>query len=145
MSYNDYCNLRMRNKPRMGQSQKNFDLLCKLGKMTISSFNGSDKCTARAWVHKLDTYFQLNPMIEAKEIKFSTLHLDGEAHEWWYHGLITLGHSNITSYEDFTQRLMDRFDRKDPKIHFRELAQLRQDRYTRGIHHRVPKDGSHGD
>jgi hypothetical protein len=61
-------------------------------------------------------------MTEAKAIKFSTLHLDGEAHEWWYHGLLTLGHSNITSYENFTQRLMDRFNRKDPKVHFRELA-----------------------
>jgi hypothetical protein len=55
-----------------------------------------------------------------------TLHLEGEAHEWWYHGLVTLGHSRITSYRDFTDRLMDRFDRKDPEIHFRDLAQLRQ-------------------
>jgi len=38
---------------------------------------------------------------------------------------ITLGHSNITSYDDFTQRLMDMFDRKDLEIHFKELAQLR--------------------
>jgi hypothetical protein len=53
-------------------------------------------------------------------------HLKGEAHEWWYHGLVTLGHASITSYVDFTQRLMDRFDKKDPEIHFRELAQLRQ-------------------
>ena len=30
------------------------------------------------------------------------------------------------SYLDFTQRLIDRFDRKDPEIHFRELAQLKQ-------------------
>jgi hypothetical protein len=52
--------------------------------------------------------------------------LDGEAHEWWYHGLVTLGHASITSYLDFTQRLMDRFDKKDPELHFRELAQLRQ-------------------
>ena len=65
-------------------------------------------------------------MIEADTIKLTTLHLDGEAHEWWYHGLVTLGHSSITSYLDFTQRLIERFDRKDPEIHFRELAQLRQ-------------------
>ena len=39
---------------------------------------------------------------------------------------MTLGHSNITSYLDFTQRLIERFDRKDSEIHFRELAQLRQ-------------------
>ena len=65
-------------------------------------------------------------MIEAGAIKLAMLHLDGEAHEWWYHGLVTLGHSSITSYLDFTQRLIERFDRKDPEIHFQELAQLRQ-------------------
>jgi hypothetical protein len=54
--------------------------------------------------------------------------LEGEAHEWWYHGLVKLGHSRITSYREFTDRLMDRFDRKDPEIHFRYLAQLRQTR-----------------
>jgi hypothetical protein len=52
--------------------------------------------------------------------------LEGEVHEWWYHGMVTLGHANITSYVDFTQILMDKFDKKDPEIHFRELAQLRQ-------------------
>jgi hypothetical protein len=61
-------------------------------------------------------------MTETKAISFTTLHLEGEAHEWWYHGLVTLGHSRITSYRDF----IDRFDRKDPEIHFMDLAQLRQ-------------------
>ena len=65
-------------------------------------------------------------MTEVDVIKLATLYLYGESHEWWYHGLVTLGHSSITSYLDFTQRLIDRFDRKDPEIHFRELAQLRQ-------------------
>ena len=62
-------------------------------------------------------------MMEEDAIKLSTLHLDGEAHEWWYHGLVTLGHNTITSYTDFTQRLIEQFDRKDPEVHFRELAQ----------------------
>jgi hypothetical protein len=65
-------------------------------------------------------------MTETEAISFATLHLEGEAHEWWYHGLVTLGHSCITSYREFTDRLMDRFDRKDPEIHFKDLAQLRQ-------------------
>jgi len=39
---------------------------------------------------------------------------------------VTLGHSRITSYREFTDRLMDRYERKDPEIHFRDLAQLRQ-------------------
>jgi hypothetical protein len=71
-------------------------------------------------------YYKINQMTETEAINFATLHLEGEAHEWWYHGLVTLGHSRITSYRDFTDRLMDRFDRKDPEIHFKNLAQLRQ-------------------
>jgi len=70
----------------------------------------------------MDTYLQLNSITEEEEIKITTLHLDGEAHEWWHHGFFTLGHANITSYVEFTQRVMDRFERKDPKIHFRELT-----------------------
>jgi len=64
-------------------------------------------------------------MMEAEAIMFATLHLEGEAHEWWYHGLITLGHSHVTSYLDFTQMLIDRFDRKDPELYIKELAQIR--------------------
>jgi hypothetical protein len=52
--------------------------------------------------------------------------LEGEAHEWWHHGLVTLGHNHITSYREFTERLMDRFERRDLEIHFMDLAQLRQ-------------------
>jgi hypothetical protein len=65
-------------------------------------------------------------MTETKAINFATLHLEGEAHKWWYHGLVALGHSRITSYREFTDRLMYKFDKKDPEIHFRDLAQLRQ-------------------
>jgi hypothetical protein len=56
----------------------------------------------------------------------TTLHLDGEAHEWWYHGLVTFGHAGVTSYLEFRQRLIKRFERKDLEIHFIELAQLKQ-------------------
>jgi hypothetical protein len=65
-------------------------------------------------------------MTEIEAISFVTLHLEGEAHKWWYHGLVTLGHSRIISYREFIDMLMDRFGRKDPEIHFRDLAQLRQ-------------------
>jgi hypothetical protein len=65
-------------------------------------------------------------MTDTKAISFMTLQLEGEAHEWWYHGLVTLGDSHITSYMDVTDKIMDRFDRKDPEIHFRDLSQLRQ-------------------
>jgi hypothetical protein len=58
-------------------------------------------------------------------INFTTVKLDGEAHEWWCLGILTLGHSNIISYANFTQILMDKFNRKDHEVHYRELAQLR--------------------
>jgi hypothetical protein len=66
-------------------------------------------------------------MAEAKVIKFTTFHLDGESHEWWYHGLVTLGHATITSYLDFTHKLMESFDKKDPKLHFKDLAQIKKE------------------
>ena len=39
---------------------------------------------------------------------------------------MTLGHNTIHSYGEFTQKLIERFDKKDLEIHFRELAQLKQ-------------------
>jgi hypothetical protein len=47
--------------------------------------------------------------------------------------MVTLGHSHITSYREFTERLMDKFDRRDPKIHLRDLAQLRQTGTTKAF------------
>ena len=40
-------------------------------------------------------------MIEKNAIKLDTLHLEVEAQEWWYHGLVILGHNTITLYPDF--------------------------------------------
>lgn len=40
--------------------------------------------------------------------------------------MVTIGHDQITSYVEFTERLIERFDRKDPKLHFKELVQLKQ-------------------
>jgi hypothetical protein len=65
-------------------------------------------------------------MIESEVVSFATLHLEGEAHEWWHHGLVTLGHNCITSYMVFIERLMERFDQRDPELHLRDLTQLRQ-------------------
>ena len=65
-------------------------------------------------------------MPEEDAIRFSTLYLEGVTHEWWYHGLVTLGHNLITTYEEFTSMLIERFDVKDPELSFHELAQLKQ-------------------
>eukprot|EP00253_Pinus_taeda_P002225 PITA_02225 len=64
-------------------------------------------------------------MSEAKAIKVATLHLDGEAQDWWFHGMVTLGHSTVMMYAEFTKRLMERFDRRDPKQCFVELTSLK--------------------
>jgi hypothetical protein len=110
----------------MGSSyQHNYDLMHNIGNIMVPSFDEYAKSTITTWVRKLYIYFHLNLMTEVEAIKFPTLHFDGEAHGWLYHGLVTLGNSNITSYEDFTQRLVDRFNRKDHEIHFRELVQLK--------------------
>ena len=89
-------------------------------------YDGSNKCIARSWVQKLDNYLSLRPMPEEDAIRFSTLHLEGAAHEWWYHRLFTLGHNLTTTYEEFTNRLIERFDVKDLEVSFGELAQLKQ-------------------
>ena len=82
--------------------------------------------TARAWIHKLDTYLALPPMTKADAIRFVVLILDRVAHDWWYHGLVSLHHDQIISYQEFVDRLIEPFDKKDPEVYFRELAQLRQ-------------------
>jgi hypothetical protein len=78
--------------------QKKYDLMRRLGRLIIPPFDGLHKILASAWVYKMDTYLELNPMTKVEAIKISTLYLDGEVHEWWNHGLVTLGHDNITSY-----------------------------------------------
>ena len=40
--------------------------------------------------------------------------------------MVTLGHNQITSYEEFTENLVERFDTRDPELQFKELAQLKQ-------------------
>ena len=65
-------------------------------------------------------------MSETEAIKVATLHLDGEAQDWWFHGMVTLGHSTVTTYAEFTRRLIERFDWRDPKQHFVELTRLKQ-------------------
>lgn len=85
MTFRKYLDVRMKHRPR-GQRGNNSELQRKIGKMSIPYFDGSGKTTARTWVQKLDTYFQLNPMMEEEAIKYVALHLDGVAHEWWHHG-----------------------------------------------------------
>ena len=65
-------------------------------------------------------------MTEEVAIKFAILHLRGSAHKWWHYGKNSLGHKKITTYGKFTQRLMNRFDQRDPEWYFQELTHLKQ-------------------
>jgi len=37
-----------------------------------------------------------------------------------------LGHAGVTAYDDFTRRVLERFERKDPEDYFGELTRLKQ-------------------
>lgn len=94
--------------------------------MYLPTFDVSSKCTNIAWVQKLHTYFHLSKMKEVEAIKMAILHLEGEAHNWWFHKMSTLGHATVTSCDNLTQRIVKHFHRRDSKSHFRELTQLKQ-------------------
>ena len=82
--------------------------------------------TARAWIHKVDTFLSLKTMTEFEALKYATLHLDGATHDWWTHGMIKLQHNQVTTYQEFVDRLIERFDKENLEVYFWELAQLRQ-------------------
>ena len=73
----------------------------------------------------MDIYFQLNKVPKVEAINIVALHFEGEAHNWWFHGLSTLGHNNVTTYAKFTRRLVERFDQKDPEAPFISVAKLK--------------------
>ena len=64
-------------------------------------------------------------MVEEDALKMAILHIEGEANDWWFHGLRNLGRDHILSYEGLSNALMEKFERKDPKLPIKELAQLK--------------------
>jgi hypothetical protein len=101
VTLSEYYGIKYRGRPREFH-KGNHELGHKVGKMDILPFDGKTKSSTKTWVYKLDSYLQLNPMMEFDSIKFSTLYLEGKEHEWWYHGMNTLGHAHITSCTNFT-------------------------------------------
>ena len=119
ISLRDYIDLRMKHMPRARGRNQNFELRKKVGKLSLPYYGASGKMTTLVWVQKIDTYLQLNPMLEEEAIKYVAIYLDGPTNKWWDHGMVTLGHNQITSYEEFTKRLIERFDTKDPELQFK--------------------------
>lgn len=122
-TFDRYLNYRAN---RQKQVEKQSESQQVTNKLTLPTFDGSGKMTARAWIHKVDTFLSLKTMTEFEALKYATLHLDGAAHDWWMHDMITLQHNQVTTYQEFVDKLIERFDKKDPEVYFWELAQLRQ-------------------
>ena len=105
LTFHDFCQLKKdiqpRNQIRGGRYTHDGDMQCIVGRLFLPTFDGSSKCSTKAWVEKIDIYFQINQMAEREAIKVAALHLEGEAHGWWFHGMDTLGHSTMTAYVEF--------------------------------------------
>ena len=97
---------------------QNYELKNSIGKITLPYFDGTSNCSVSSWIHKMDTYFQLNPMEKMDAIKLESLHIDGEAIDGWFHGMNTLFHGQVVTYEEFSRKLIERFDQRDPDIYF---------------------------
>lgn len=92
--------------------------------MPLPNFDESDKIFARAWLQKLQNYISLHPMNEEEGINTETMYLYGITYDWWHNGVTTLGHREIKTFKDFSQRLLDVFEHKNIKEYFKELAML---------------------
>ena len=98
---------------------QNKELKCAIGKVPLLTFDGSSQSSINTWVQKLDVYFQLNPMVEEDALKMAILHLEGDSNEWWFHGLKNLGHDQVNTYVEFIDRVLERFEQKDPELNFK--------------------------
>ena len=100
ITFEQYFTMENKFKKKEGNKSlyKNKELNCAIGKLPLSTFDGSSQSSTNTWVQKLDVYFQLNPMVEDYALKMDILHLEGDSNEWWFHGLKTLGHDQVKTY-----------------------------------------------
>ena len=106
ITFEQYFTMANKIKKKENKSlHQNKELNCAIVKVPLPTFDGSSQCSANTWVQKLDVYFQLNPMVEEDALKMAILHLDGDANEWWFHGLKNLGHQ-VKTYGEFIDRLL---------------------------------------
>ena len=64
--------------------------------------------------------------MESDVVQFVSLYLEDAAYDWWYHGMTTQGHDQVTTFDDFSQRMIDRFHLKDDEEYSKELSKLKQ-------------------
>ena len=49
-------------------------------------------------------------MVEDDALKMAISHLEGDANEWWFHGMKKLGHDQVKKYWKFLDRALERFE-----------------------------------
>ena len=91
------------------------------GRLFLPTFDGSPKSTTKAWVKKLDTYFQLHQVSKEEAIRVATLHLQGKAYPWWLFESSSLKNANIYTYAKSTRMFVKRFDFKQFETSFKLL------------------------
>lgn len=74
----------------------------------------------------METYFMLNLITEKDMVQFSSLHLEGEAYEWWFHGCIIVGHDQIQIFDKLKKRILDIFELKGEEEYLSKLAMIKQ-------------------
>ena len=102
-----------------------------VGRLFLSTFYGSAKCSARAWVEKLNTYLQQHQISEDEAIKVAALHFEGKAYAWWLFESFSLINENTSTYARFTKRVMEIFDEKHSET---PLVGLEKPKQTKPLH-----------
>ena len=83
----------------------------------LSTFDGSPRCSVRAWVEELDTFLQHHQISEDEAIKIAALHFGGKAYAWWIFECFSLNNANNSSYARFIKTLVGKFDKKISETH----------------------------
>ena len=99
----------------------------------LSTFDGSPKCPARAWVKEMDTYVQQHQVSEKEAIKVAALHLEGKAYAWWLFESFSLKNENTSSYSNFIRRVVERFDEKYYETPSMEFIKPNQTKLLHGL------------
>ena len=104
-----------------------------VGVFFLSTFDGSPKCPARAWVKELDSYVQQHPVSEREVVKVAALHLEGKAYAWWLFEYFSLKNANTSTYEKFIRRVVERFDEFFYETTLVEIIKPKQTKILHGL------------
>ena len=62
---------------------------------------------------ELDALFRLHPVAEKEVVQIATLHLHGEANDWWFG---PMEHAKVNKYSNFFLKLRNKFDLKKEEM-----------------------------